>query len=204
MVKLERRIASHSWKDGQRYHLTPLGELPGVTTITGKTCKFDFSIWRANNPDESARTIQRGLTLHEAIEAYLVKREVSDNRLFTMALNVLEDIELVTWEHQIFSQHGYSGSLDALGYWGGQLTIFDWKGATRAKTPSAMGDYFLQISAYAKALEECDGVKVDRCCIVVLPEDRDECQVFQLTQDHIDYYFYEFMERLDEYNYKYS
>jgi hypothetical protein len=204
MVTLERRIAEHSYKNGARYHVTPLGELPGVTTITGKTCKFDFSIWRANNPEESARTIKRGLTLHEAIEGYLIERRPSDHPLFGMALEILDNIELVVWEHQVFSEFGYSGSLDALGYWGGQLTLFDWKGSTRSKTSSQVTDYLLQVSAYQKALEECDGIKAERCCVVVLPEDANQCQVFELRQEHIDYYFYEFLGRLDEYNYQYS
>jgi hypothetical protein len=204
MLTLERRIAEHSYRDGCRYHVTPLGELPGVTTVTSKTCRFDFAQWRANNPEESARTIKRGLTLHDAIEGYLLERKVSDHPLFSMALEILDGIELVTWEHQVFSQYGYSGSLDALGYWGGHLTLFDWKGSTKSKTPSQILDYFLQVAAYQKALEECDGIKADRCCVVVLPEDADQCQVFELGPEHIDYYFYEFLGRLDEYNYKYS
>lgn len=63
-------------------------------------------------------------------------------------------------------EHGYGGSLDALGIRGSTLVLLDWK------TSKALYDeYALQVAAYAKAFEEMYGVVVEEAVCVRFRKD---------------------------------
>lgn len=201
MIKLTRRDAKHTYKQGHRYHVTPIGELPGVTTILGATSGYDFKQWRQNNPEESKRCLDRGLALHDAVEQFFDNGFICEvnvrSPLFGKLYNsVLKHIKPVVCEHQIYSKLGFSGSLDCLGYIGDRLILFDWKTASKRKTPSQVTDYLLQVAAYSYALKETDGVVINQASTVIIPEDGD-CQFFTMRRwDMIDAYFEEFKKRL--------
>lgn len=203
-IQLTKRNANHSYVKGKRFHVTPLGELPGVTTVLNATNSFDFSRWRKDNPEESQRCLNRGLMLHDAVEYYFKLNNISDkakhfvaNELFHKLYgNVLKHIKPVVWEHQVYSELGFSGSLDCLGYYQGKLTLFDWKTSTKPKSPSQITDYLIQVSAYAYALQELDGVSVDQCAVVIIPEESKRCQLFKIESADMILYFNEFRKRL--------
>ena len=194
-----RRVAQYKYMAGSRYHATPYGDLPGVTTILGKTSGFDFSQWRKNNPDVAAYALQRGITLHAQIEAFWRDSSVADSPLFQAVYPLLASVELVTWEHQVYSKLGFSGSLDALGYWGGALTLFDWKTSGKPKSPNQVEDYLLQVAAYQYCLWETDRIKAERCSVIVIVENMDSPQVFELEGKMIKTYFKKFLGRLKQY-----
>jgi genome maintenance exonuclease 1 len=200
LIKLTRRDAKHSYKAGKRYHLTPHGELPGVTTILDATSGVNFKSWRDANPEESKRCLQRGLDFHDEVEAYLTNGAIASSPLFQVAhRHILPYIKPVVLEHQVYSVLGFSGSLDCLAYWNGMLTLFDWKTSSRRKTASHVTGYLKQVAAYAYALKETDGVKVERCSVVVLTEGSDHPQLFELEGDVIDAYWQEFYYKLQYY-----
>jgi len=195
---LTRRDASHQYQDGRRLHLTPLGNLPGVTTILSATSRANFTQWRKNNPVEAQRTRDRGIEWDRAIRAYWEHSATSSGHIWDLGYSLAQNMEPVVWEHQVYSELGYSGSIDLLCQWDG-LTLIDWKTSTKRKTPSQIDDYFLQVSAYAFALKELDKIKIDRASIIILPESENTPQVFDLEWDYIGYYFSKFEDRLNEY-----
>ena len=202
MITLTRRDAKHSYVKGKRYHVTLIGELPGVTTVLDATNNFDFTKWRKDNPEESQRCLNRGLELHDSIELYFSFQNETANYLIANKLfdklygDVLKHIKPVVWEHQVYSRLGYSGSLDCLGYYKDKLTLFDWKTSTKTKTPSQVTNYLIQVAAYAHALNELDGVLVDQCAAAIIPEESNRCQLFKIDGDDINAYFDEFKKRL--------
>lgn len=198
VVTLNRRNAQHSYVKGKRYHVTPIGELPGVTTILDATNNFDFSKWRKDNPEESQRCLDRGIALHDCIEDYFEGAvAVEDTSLFhKLWLDVLRHTKPVVWEHQVYSKLGYSGSLDCLGYYKDKLTLFDWKTSTKTKSPSQVTNYLIQVAAYAYALKELDCIAVDQCAVVIIPEESKHCQLFKIEGNDINIYFDEFKKRL--------
>lgn len=199
-ITLERRVPETAYVDGKRLNKTPVGLLPGPTTVISSTSGKDWSEWRANNPEEAKRVLQRGTDLHKAIENFFNTGELSDQPLFQLAYTeVLQHIDLVVAEHLVYSSRGYGGTLDCLAYWDDQLTIIDWKGATKPKSSDAVYDYLLQVSAYHQALAECDGIAADRCVIVVLPEGRKKAQFFELPPSGIEMRFNDFCCRLRQF-----
>lgn len=201
-IQLTRRDAKHSYVKGKRFHVTPIGELPGVTTVLDATNNYDFTKWRKDNPDESKRCLERGIQLHDSIELYFSFQNETANYLIANKLfdklygDILKEIKPVVWEHQVYSKLGFSGSLDCLGYYKGKLTLFDWKTSTKTKTSSQVTNYLIQVSAYAYALSELDGVSVDQCAVVIIPEQYEKCQLFKIQSGDIDLYFAEFKKRL--------
>lgn len=197
MITLTCRDAKHSYVQGKRFHVTPLGELPGVTTVLDATNNFDFTKWRKDNPNESKRCLERGIQLHDHIELYFESDLYESSDLFKKLRNdILKDIKPVVWEHQVYSKLGYSGSLDCLGYYKDKLTLFDWKTSTKTKTPSQVTNYLIQVAAYAYALSELDGVSVDQCAVVIIPEQSERCQLFKIESADMILYFNEFRKRL--------
>jgi hypothetical protein len=198
MIKLPRREAKYSYKKGARYHVTPIGELPGVTTVLNATSDYDFKQWREDNPEESKRCLDRGLKLHDDVESYFLNNtKAKQSELFDKLLNtVLKHIQPIVWEHQVYSELGFSGSLDCLAYHGDRLILFDWKSAKKTKSPSQVKNYLLQVAAYSYALKELDCVNVNQASVVIIPENGD-CQLFNLKAPSIiDAYFDEFLKRL--------
>lgn len=196
-ITIKRRPPEIVYVDGKRLNKTPIGNLSGPTTVLSDTSGKDWGEWRRQNPDESKRVLQRGTDLHNAIDTFFNTGKFSDQPLFRLAYSeVLRHIDLVVSEHLVYSKLGYGGTLDCLAYWDDQLTIIDWKGATKPKLRAYVNDYFLQVAAYHHALAECDGVVADRCVVVVLPEDSDTAQFFELSGDDLDFAFDDFYQRL--------
>lgn len=198
MLPLTRRDATHTYDGEKRLHLTPLGNLPGVTTILSATSGKSFSQWRKNNPVEAQRTRDRGIEWDRAVRAYWEHFQLGSGHIWDLGYSVARTMRPVVWEHQVYSALGFSGSIDLLCEWDG-LTLVDWKTSTKRKTPSQITDYFLQISAYAFALKELDNIKIDRASIIVLAESETAPQVFDLEWDSIGYFFSKFEDRLNEY-----
>ncbi|MCG3204827.1 MAG: hypothetical protein KCHDKBKB_01544 [Elusimicrobia bacterium] len=71
-------------------------------------------------------------------------------------------IELVMGDTKVASvEHGFGGSLDALGRRNGKLIILDWKTSSGIWT-----EYALQVAAYAQAFRETFGLPVEEAIIV--------------------------------------
>ena len=71
-------------------------------------------------------------------------------------------IEWVSTEEKVYNrEHKYAGTVDAVGRIGGNLCVMDFKTSNAIRK-----EYYLQVSAYAKAIEDIYGEPVDVCYIL--------------------------------------
>ena len=195
--------------DSGRYYSTPTGNLPSVTTVTGfKKAKF-FAKWRADNPKEAKRVTSRGNILHSLIEDYLnntfdLDRDKGEIRpdileLFLQIQPELNKINnIVALEVPLWSQSiGLAGRVDCIAEYNNELSIIDFKGATRSKKRSDIENYFLQATAYALMWQDRTGQEIDKFKILISCEDG-ETQVFGGQPLHYTKKLYETIEEYKE------
>jgi ATP-dependent exoDNAse (exonuclease V) beta subunit len=173
-----------------RHYSTPEGKLPSVTTVTGfKKSKF-FAQWRANNPKEAKRVTRRGNTLHKLIEDYINNEFNVDEDKGNIRPDILElflqlqpeldkinnvvALEVPLWSESV----GLAGRVDCIAEHDGELSIIDFKGATRSKRRSDIENYFLQATAYALMWQDRTGQEINKFKILISCEDG-EVQVFE-------------------------
>jgi len=176
-------------KNGQRFYSTPEGHYPSVTTVTGWEKRQFFAKWRAENPKESRRVLDRGNKLHNLIEDYINNR-VDDKTtgelnpfildLFILLKPELDKIDNVyAQEVPLWSSTlELAGRVDCVGEYDGKLSIIDFKGSTRIKRKEDIQNYFMQATAYAIMWQEMTGQKIDNIVILIATE-QGENQVFQ-------------------------
>ena len=187
---LLEEISATTTNEGGRYYSTPKGKLPSVTTVTGfKKSKF-FAKWRAENPKEAKRVTTRGNTFHSLIEDYLnnefvVERDKGEIRpdileLFLQLQPELDKIDnILALEVPLWSDTvGLAGRVDCVAEHDGELSIIDFKGATRKKRTSDIENYFLQATAYALMWQDRTGKEIKKFKILISCEDG-TAQVFE-------------------------
>lgn len=150
------------WVGGQRYYVTPFGQLPSVTTVIKETRPKaeveKLEKWRREEPDAdqiTADSAQRGRELHAMVEAYLREGTMGTGRWWASVWPFLQNVDRTQEtliEVPVASPEGYAGSLDLMAVVDGVLTIVDWKTARKRKRREWIGDYLLQAAAYAGAV----------------------------------------------------
>lgn len=180
----------HVYRNGIRYHNTPIGEVPGVTAVLGATkdpySKAFFKRWRNRVGEYIANAIyenstQRGNQLHDTIEAFLLnskpnkigKQAMACWRLIRPLVETIKETtsELVVEAH-VHHELGFGGTPDLVCKYEDKMTVFDWKNSRKPKTRSGIKDYLQQVAAYAKAYEFTHGIKIEQAIIVctVVPD----------------------------------
>jgi len=181
---------STSNQNGSRYYETPEGSYPSVTTVTGWEKKKFFAEWRAKNPSESRRVLNRGNKLHSLIEDYINNEFiVAEHKqrvdlpildLFLQLqpkLNNIDNVyaqEVPLWSSVL----GLAGRVDCVGEYNGKLSIIDFKGSTKIKRKEDIENYFAQATAYAIMWQEMTGTPIDNIVIMIATEEGDS-QVFE-------------------------
>ena len=174
-------------KNGSRWYECPIGSLPSVTTVTGWKKQAFFAKWRKENPKESKRVLSRGNTLHATIEDYISNKQIKlsdippiEVELFLQMKDELDNIDNIhELETALWSETTMlAGRVDCVAEYNGKLSIIDFKGSTRKKRKSDIGNYFLQATAYAIAFQERTGVAIDNFVILISSEDG-AVQVFE-------------------------
>jgi genome maintenance exonuclease 1 len=162
-----------------RFYLAPgKKRYPSVTTVCGYEKARFFAKWRAENPVEAKRTSDRGNVLHEACEKYLNNEPIGDlaqneQVLFNNLKRSLHRInniraqEVPLWSHTL----RLAGRVDCVAEFDEKLSIIDFKGSTRRKTPSKITNYFCQATAYAIMWHEMMGEEIEQIVILVTSED---------------------------------
>lgn len=161
-------------RSGGHYYRTPIGVLPSVTTIMRAVPKPQLQSWKSRTPnwqEISRHACAVGSRTHRVIERYLknglldplsceeTARSFSAFRSWLAA----SGFEPVASERMIWSERGYGGTVDLVGYLGDELYLIDIK-TSRAVYP----DYSLQIAAYRAGYEERTGEKINGMGIVRL------------------------------------
>jgi len=179
-------------ENGTRVYATPDGSrYPSVTTILSELGREGLDRWRDRiGHDEAARigarAAARGTKLHMFTEHWLQ----NDQSVFTGVdligqhffeefkplLTSIDNIHCL--ETKLYSHHlRLAGTVDCIAEYNGQLSVIDFKTASKPKRHDWIHSYFMQTAAYAIMYEELTGIPVPQLVILVAVEDS-EPQVF--------------------------
>ncbi len=194
LPELQFELKSETTEKGRLY-FTPEGNAyPSITTVLSEYNRKAIFQWRQRVGEEEANRISkkasgRGTKLHNTIEKYLLN-EMSE----LQAKMIMPDLKEMFYSLKPFldshvnniygiEQPLYSDALkiagrcDCIGEWNGELSIIDWKTASRSKDADHIQNYFMQATAYAEMFEERTNLKVNQIVIAIAVE-ADKPQIF--------------------------
>jgi len=189
--------------------------LPSVTTILSRTKDQGFlNDWKKKIGEEEAERIKnhssrRGTAMHKYLEKYLLGEPYEDltpigqeakpmaQKILEIGLAPLEEI----WGNEVTLYYPdlYAGSTDLVGVLDGKETLIDFKQANRAKQREWVGDYFLQVGAYAMAHDHLYNTRISQAVIMICTPDL-YYQEFKVEGLDLRQQKYKFMDRLKRYN----
>ena len=179
-------------ENGTRLYATPDGRrYPSVTTILSEHGKDSLDAWRAKIGHEEAarigaRAARRGTKLHTYTEHYLKNdhsifsgTDLIGEHFFGEFKPLLQPINNIhCLETRMFSHHlRLAGTVDCIAEYNGELSVIDFKTASKPKKHEWIHSYFMQASAYAIMYEELTSIPVPNLVILVAVEDS-EPQIF--------------------------
>ena len=200
------RVDSH---DGRRYITAAGNAYPSVTAITSLVNEGAIQEWRNRVGEEKANAISlkastRGTQVHSIIEKYINNEDTSD--FLPHIKQSLENLKPLIDKHDtkvfgtevaLYSDHlQVAGTCDAIVEWDGIPTIVDWKTSRRPKKKANIGNYFMQLAAYAVMWEERTGMACNATRIVMDVDDFHPVMYKETRDAHIE----EFIKWRDEYN----
>jgi len=217
---------SRDSSSGSRQYCLPDGSrVPSVTTILDKTRteekKQALANWKKRVGQDQAQQITaeasgRGTRMHKFLETY-----VQNNRTMTepgtnpysqqahaMAMQIAEHglvhvDELWGIEVPVYVSGLYAGTTDACGIYQGQPSIIDYKQSNKPKKTEWIGDYLLQLCAYAAAHNEVHGTQIKQGVILmaVAPQglEKPKFQHWILTGSDWDTQMQLWFDRVEQY-----
>jgi len=205
---------------GKRLYATPDGfKVPSVTTVLDKTKPAESRIalanWRKNVGEKKAQEIvteaaNRGTRMHTFLENYIkgdvLKETVSNpyaQQSLTMAKIVIDKgfpkiNEVWGSEVPLYFPELYAGTTDCCGIHDGDESILDFKQTNKPKKLEYIGDYFLQLTAYAMAHNEIHKTNIRKGVILMCSKDY-EYQEFILEPKDFDYWTEQWLKRVEQY-----
>jgi hypothetical protein len=175
--------------DGKRHYCLPDGtKVPSVTTILDKTkpaeAREALARWRKSVGEQRAQEItteaaNRGTRMHAYLEHYVLTSDMkplpgnpfAHPSWFMAAEVILKGLQNVDeyWgtEVPLYYSGLYAGTTDCVGVWKGCPAILDFKQSNKVKKREYIGDYFLQLAAYAAAHNETHGTTIDTGVILM-------------------------------------
>jgi genome maintenance exonuclease 1 len=189
--------------------------LPSVTTILGKTKDQQFiKDWKAKVGEAEADRIKnlssnRGTAMHKFLESYVQGVGYDDltglgqeakamaNKVIDVGLTPVE--EYYGSEVTLYYPGLYAGSTDLVCIHNGKDTVVDFKQSNRPKKEEWIGEYYLQIAAYAMAHDYVHGSQIEQGIIMVCTPDL-YYQEFVVNGAELRQAKHEFLKRLDMYH----
>ena len=176
--------------DGRRKYEVAGERLPSVTTILKNTESEDkkesLARWKAKVGDVEADRIKntaalRGTAMHTYLEHYVKGGNVLDltdlgREASSMGEIIVEkgfpDMEEVWGGECTLHYPGlYAGQTDMCGIYQGRESIIDFKQSNKPKRAEWIGDYKLQLAAYATAHDQVYGTKIEQGVILMCTPD---------------------------------
>jgi genome maintenance exonuclease 1 len=216
--------------DGKRHYCLPDGsKVPSVTTILDRTkpaeAREALARWRKSVGEQRAQEItteaaNRGTRMHAYLEHYVLTSEMkplpgnpfAHPSWFMSAEVILNGLQHVDefWgtEVPLYYSGLYAGTTDLIGTWKGQPAILDFKQSNKVKKREYIGDYFLQLAAYAAAHNEMHGTNINTGVILMavqpklLPDgsyDQPQYLEFVIEGEEFAYWADEWMKRVELY-----
>jgi genome maintenance exonuclease 1 len=205
---------------GKRLYATPDGsKVPSVTTILDKTkpaeAKAALANWKKAVGEKKAQEIVteaagRGTRMHKYLEDYVKGETLRESVTNPFAQQSLEMARIVidkgfpkiseVWgsEVPLYFPGLYAGTTDCCGIHDGDESILDFKQTNKPKKLEWIGDYFLQLTAYALAHNEVHGTNIRKGVILMCSKDY-EYQEFILEPKDFDYWTEEWCKRVEQY-----
>jgi genome maintenance exonuclease 1 len=194
LESLDYDLKAVTTDDGRVYE-TPTGEkYPSITTVLSSYNKKAIFEWRERVGAEEANRIarkasSRGTKLHTVCEKYLLnesdgmkfKTMMPDTKELFLQLkpHIDENVGRVFGIEQALFSHRLkiAGRCDCIAEWNGQLSIVDYKTASREKSEDGILNYFMQCTAYAEMFEERTGLPVNQVVVAIAVEN-EQPQIF--------------------------
>jgi genome maintenance exonuclease 1 len=221
---------SRTTVDGKRHYCLPDGsKVPSVTTILDRTkpqeARDALNKWRKAMGEERAQQIvteaaNRVTRMHSYLETYIQAGDMKElpanpyahPSWFMAAQVILEGLSRVDefWgvEVPVYYSGLYAGTTDCVGVHQKQPSILDFKQTNRPKKREYIGDYFLQLCAYAQAHNNMHGTEINRGVILMcvqpkqLPDgtyDTPQYQEFVVEGDEFAHWINEWNKRVELY-----
>ena len=208
-----KQITDH--ESGTRVYDIDNYRLPSVTTILGATKNKQFlKDWKAKVGEQQAERIKnlsskRGTSMHKFLECHVTGVGYDDltglgQEAKAMAQKVI-DVGLTPVEEYYGSEVTlyypglYAGSTDLVCVHNGKDTVVDFKQSNRPKRQEWIGDYYLQIAAYAMAHDYVHGSQIEQGIIMVCTPDL-YYQEFVVNGAELRQAKHKFLKRLDMYH----
>jgi genome maintenance exonuclease 1 len=205
---------------GKRLYATPEGhKVPSVTTVLDKTkpaeAREALANWKKAVGEQKAQQItteaaSRGTRMHKYLEDYIngeVLKETVTNPYAQQSLDMARIViakgfpkveEVWGSEVPLYFPELYAGTTDCVGIHDGDESILDFKQTNKPKKLEWIGDYFLQLTAYALAHNEVHGTNIRKGVILMCSKDF-EYQEFILEPKDFDYWTEEWCKRVSQY-----
>tara|TARA_R100001594_G_scaffold26323_1_gene51072 strand:- start:2599 stop:3336 length:738 start_codon:yes stop_codon:yes gene_type:complete len=189
--------------------------LPSVTTVLGATKNQQFlKDWKAKVGTEEAERIKnlsskRGTAMHKFLESHIQGVGYDDLTEIGCAAKPMAEKIIEMGLAPISEYHGsevmlhypglYAGSTDLVCIHNGLETIIDFKQSNRPKREEWVGDYYMQIAAYAMAHDEVYGSKIRQGIIMICTPDL-YYQEFKFQDADLKLWKHRWLRRLDMYH----
>ena len=207
--------ASRSDDHGTRTYDVAGHRLPSVTTILSRTKDQTFlKEWKAKVGEKKAEEIKnlssnRGTAMHKFLEKYVLGEGYDDlTELGKVAKKMASKVidigltpvnEYYGSEVTLYYPGLYAGSTDLVCSHNGKETVVDFKQSNRPKQREWVGDYFLQIAAYAMAHDYVHESAIQKGVIMICTPDL-YYQEYVIEGPELRQYKHKFLKRLDMYH----
>jgi len=217
--------------DGKRHYCLPDGsKVPSVTTILDKTKPAEqreaLANWKKRVGEVKAQEItteaaNRGTRMHSYLEHYVLETDMKPlpgnpfaHPSWYMAAEVIMQglqpnvNEFWGTEVPVYYSGLYAGTTDCLGLWKDKPAIMDFKQSNKVKKREWIGDYFVQLAAYAAAHNETHGTDINTGVILMAVQpkaqadgsyDKPQYLEFVIEGDEFRYWSDEWMKRVELY-----
>ena len=203
--------------EGKRHYVFDKEKLPSVTTILDITQPAEkresLAKWRQREGEDNAARIvatsaARGTAMHKILEMYILEQGYLDEtnvgkQAHNMALQVIQNglsnvTEYYGTECTLYYPGLYAGQTDLVGIHKGQDAIIDFKQTNKPKRKEWIGDYCLQLAAYAMAHNMLFNTKITKGVIMMCSKDN-YYQEFVIEGLEFQKHMHNFLRRVDEY-----
>ena len=203
--------------EGKRHYNTGKEKLPSVTTILSATQDPDkaegLKAWRDKVGEDNATRIvdeaaARGTAMHKILERYIGEQGYLDLtkvglNAHNMAIRVIGQglcnvSEYYGIECTLFYPGLYAGQTDMVGVHKGQDAIIDFKQTNKPKRKEWIGDYKLQLAAYAMAHDYMHKTEITKGVIMMCSKDN-YYQEFIVEGEELKKYKHKWLGKISQY-----
>ena len=203
--------------EGKRHYVFDKEKLPSVTTILDATQPAEkresLLRWKERVGEEAAERIktsaaERGTAMHKILEKYVLEQGYLDQtdvgkQAHNMAIQIIQSglssvTEYYGTECTLYYPGLYAGQTDLVGIHKGQDAIIDFKQSNKPKRPEWIGDYKLQLAAYAMAHNILFNTQITKGVVMMCTVDN-YYQEFIIEGEEFKKNMHNFLRRVDEY-----